>query len=100
MYTLRNAVEKEGLVPEDLGASGPCDLCNDILNSVFKTDKALLGVPRTSDLTLRLSLPGSQIRENVVADTPGDYDLIVPQRGIWGTAGVGGWNIDKCVLMT
>ena len=38
----------------------------------------------------------AQIRENVVADAPGDYDLVVPQRGIWGTAGVGGWNIDKC----
>ena len=31
-----------------------------------------------------------------MADAPGDYELVVPQRGIWGTAGVGGWNIDKC----
>jgi hypothetical protein len=37
------------------------------------------------------------VRENMVADTSGEYDLVVPQRGIWGTAGVGGWNIDKCV---
>jgi hypothetical protein len=31
-----------------------------------------------------------------VSDQEGEHDLVVPQRGIWGTAGVGGWNIDKC----
>lgn len=36
-----------------------------------------------------------QVRESVVADTPGDYDLVVPQRGVWGSAGVGNWNLDK-----
>lgn len=35
------------------------------------------------------------VRERVVSDVEGDHDLVVPQRGIWGTAGVGGWNIDK-----
>ena len=37
-----------------------------------------------------------QVRERVVSDREGEHDLVVPQRGIWGTAGVGGWNIDKC----
>lgn len=36
------------------------------------------------------------MRERVVSDQEGEHDLVVPQRGIWGTAGVGGWNIDKC----
>ena len=31
-----------------------------------------------------------------MADAPGEYELVVPQRGIWGTAGVNGWNIDPC----
>ena len=31
-----------------------------------------------------------------MSDREGEHDLVVPQRGIWGTAGVGGWNIDKC----
>lgn len=38
----------------------------------------------------------AQVRERVVSDREGEHDLVVPQRGIWGTAGVGGWNIDKC----
>ena len=36
------------------------------------------------------------MRERVVSDQEGEHDLVVPQRGIWGTAGIGGWNIDKC----
>ncbi len=39
-----------------------------------------------------------QVRDSVVSDQEGDHDLVVPQRGIWGTAGIGGWNIDKCAL--
>ncbi len=31
-----------------------------------------------------------------MADAPGEYELVIPQRGIWGTAGVNGWNIDPC----
>ncbi len=35
------------------------------------------------------------IRDTAVAEVSGvTYDLTVPQRGIWGTAGIGGLNID------
>lgn len=39
--------------------------------------------------------PWAQVRDGVVSDQEGDHDLVVPQRGIWGTAGVHGLNIDK-----
>eukprot|EP00884_Botryococcus_braunii_P021699 jgi/Botrbrau1/8212/Bobra.0392s0010.2 len=39
-----------------------------------------------------------QIRTNAVADKPeGSYDLVVPQRGIWGTASINGANIDRAI---
>lgn len=38
-----------------------------------------------------------QIRTNAVADKAGTtYELVVPQRGIWGTASINGANIDQC----
>ncbi|KAL0024793.1 hypothetical protein WJX79_007618 [Trebouxia sp. C0005] len=38
------------------------------------------------------------IRDTAVAEVSGvTYDLTVPQRGIWGTAGIGGLNIDGSV---
>ncbi|KAK9818128.1 hypothetical protein WJX72_007587 [[Myrmecia] bisecta] len=38
------------------------------------------------------------IRPRVVADEAGNmYELTVPQRGIWGTASVGGGNIDRAI---
>ncbi len=37
------------------------------------------------------------VRAAAVGDKPGaEYELVVPQRGIWGTASIGGRNIDKC----
>jgi hypothetical protein len=35
------------------------------------------------------------VRENIIGDEHGkELTIVVPQRGIWGTAGVGGMNID------
>ena len=40
------------------------------------------------------------VRPFVAASAPGEtYKLVVPQRGIWGTASVNGGNIDKWVLL-
>ena len=37
-----------------------------------------------------------EIRDTAVADISGvTYDLKVPSKGIWGTAGIGGLNIDR-----
>lgn len=37
------------------------------------------------------------VRAKAVGDKPGaEYELVVPQRGIWGTASIDGRNIDKC----
>jgi len=38
-----------------------------------------------------------QVRDKVVSDQEGEHDLVVPQRGIWGTAGVRGMNIDQAI---
>jgi len=38
-----------------------------------------------------------QVRHRAVSNTTGAVEIVVPQRGIWGTAGVGGWNIDNNV---
>ena len=36
------------------------------------------------------------VRASAVADKAGQmYELVVPQRGIWGLAGVDGMNIDR-----
>lgn len=36
------------------------------------------------------------LHETVVGDMTGQsLELVIPQRGIWGTASVGGLNIDK-----
>ena len=36
------------------------------------------------------------VRAAAVGDKPGaEYELVVPQRGIWGTASIDGRNIDK-----
>lgn len=38
------------------------------------------------------------LRDKVVAeDTSINYTLIVPQRGVWGTAGIGGKNVDPAI---
>ena len=38
-----------------------------------------------------------EIRDRAVVEVGGlMYNLTVPQRGIWGTAGIGGLNIDRC----
>ena len=39
-----------------------------------------------------------QVRHNAVSNVTGQMvEILVPQRGIWGTAGVGGWNIDPAI---
>lgn len=39
-----------------------------------------------------------QLRENIVGREQGkELVMQVPNRGIWGTAGVGGWNIDRAI---
>ena len=36
------------------------------------------------------------LRSSVVSDTAGkEVEVVAPSRGIWGTAGIGGLNIDK-----
>ena len=41
-----------------------------------------------------------EIRDACVAEVRGGtYNLTVPQRGIWGTAGIGGLNINTCVFL-
>jgi hypothetical protein len=36
-----------------------------------------------------------QLRETIVSNVSGaQLTIVVPQRGIWGTAGIGGKNID------
>ena len=38
-----------------------------------------------------------QLRETIVSNVSGaQLTIVVPQRGIWGTAGIGGKNIDGC----
>ena len=38
-----------------------------------------------------------EVRPWAVADKAGEtYTLVVPQRGIWGTASIDGGNIDRC----
>ena len=38
-----------------------------------------------------------EVRAAAVGDKEGaEYELVVPQRGIWGTASIDGRNIDKC----
>ena len=38
-----------------------------------------------------------EVRPAAVGDKEGaEYELVVPQRGIWGTASIDGRNIDKC----
>ncbi len=45
----------------------------------------------------RVGIETKAIISSLTTDANGSAgDLVVPQRGIWGTAGVGGWNIDKC----
>lgn len=42
--------------------------------------------------------PLIQVRAAVVTERPGNtYTVVVPQRGIWGTAGIDGANIDANV---
>ena len=42
-----------------------------------------------------LTPPRTQVREKIVGDDPrAELTIMVPNRGIWGTAGVGGMNID------
>lgn len=37
-----------------------------------------------------------EVRPFAVADKTGEtYNLVVPQRGIWGTASINGGNIDR-----
>mmetsp|Transcript_16173 Transcript_16173/g.45066 ORF Transcript_16173/g.45066 Transcript_16173/m.45066 type:complete len:648 (-) Transcript_16173:208-2151(-) len=38
-----------------------------------------------------------EVRDCVVSNNPTPPPVIVPQRGIWGTAGVGGMNIDSAI---
>ena len=49
--------------------------------------------------TLTAWLPALlQLRENIVGREQGkELVMEVPNRGIWGTAGVGGWNIDRAI---
>ena len=44
-----------------------------------------------------LARASAQIRPTVATAYPGrsNYTVVVPQRGIWGTAGIGGANIDE-----
>ena len=37
------------------------------------------------------------LRENIVSDAGGQLEMVVPQRGIWGTAGIGGANLDGTI---
>lgn len=40
-----------------------------------------------------------EIRDTAVVEVGGRlYNLTVPQRGIWGTAGIDGLNIDRSVV--
>lgn len=40
------------------------------------------------------------IRNNAVAEESGKiYNMVVPGRGIWGTAGIDGLNIDRWVCI-
>lgn len=46
-------------------------------------------------LQLNDLLASVDVRAAVVAPNAGEqYEVIVPQQGIWGTAGIGGANID------
>lgn len=41
-----------------------------------------------------------EVRAAAVGDKEGaEYELVVPQRGIWGTASIDGRNIDKCAAL-
>lgn len=41
-------------------------------------------------------LPTHQLRERIVSSTSGgELTIVVPNRGIWGTAGINGSNIDR-----
>ncbi len=44
------------------------------------------------------AVPLLQLREKIVSNTTGgELTIVVPNRGIWGTAGIGGKNIDGWV---
>lgn len=52
--------------------------------------------PQSLPVRLPARPPACQIRTNIVGDEQSKpLTIVVPQRGMWGTAGINGLNIDK-----
>ena len=50
------------------------------------------------NLHLNGLMPHVQVKANAVSHTANkDVEMVFPSRGIWGTAGIGGHNIDKAI---